>query len=98
MIFMEKKNMFPSLHKVLTELDERVIDVDDYFSWSEEEKEALIFYIGKCFHPVIQQGDKHKQFLMASIWKVIKEAEAHDEFEQADIMSRCLMHLEEGHW
>ena len=98
MIFMENKIVFPQLHNILLELDSKVIEVDDYFKWSENEKEALVFYIGKCFHPIIQQSDKHKQFLMASIWKVIKECEAHDEFEQADIMSRCLVHLEEGHW
>lgn len=90
--------MYPALHNILIELDNRVIEVDDYFKWSEEEKEALIFYIGKCFYPVIKQGERHKQFLIGSIWKVIKECEAHDEFEQADIMNRCLHNLQQGRW
>lgn len=93
-----RKEMIPALHKILLELENKVIDTDNYFKWSEDEKEALVFYIGKCFSPVIERGEKHKLLLMATLWNIIQEAEYHDEFEHADILNRCLIHLEEGHW
>lgn len=88
----------PILHSILLELDTQSIDVNDYFKWSEEEKTMLVDFIGKCFKPILEQGDTHKHYLMSSIWKVIKECEMEDEYEQADIMRRCLTHLEKGEW
>jgi len=92
------KRMYPVLHNILLELDSKMIDTHDYFKWSEEEKIRLTEFIGRCFKPILREGDRHKHFLMASLWRVIKECEMEEEYEQADILSRALANLESGYW
>lgn len=90
--------MHPALHNILLGLDTKVIDITDYFNWEEQEKEGLFDFIHQCFIPVLRKGEKHKQFLMASIWRIILECEENEEYEQADIMMQCLHNLESGKW
>ena len=93
-----KRRMYPILHNILLELDSKIINTDDYFAWSEEEKNKLTEFIGRCFKPILREGERHKQFLMASLWRVIKECESEEEYEQADIMKRALAQIENGYW
>ena len=86
--------MYPLLHEILMKLDNEHLDTEGYFDWSEEDKQNLTQFICHLFRPILFQGEKHKQFLIASICKVIKECEMLDEYEQADIMVRCLNQLE----
>jgi len=90
--------MHPALHNIVMGLDTRIIDITDYFNWTQDEKDGLFDYIHKCFIPVLRKGEKHKQFLMASIWRIIIECEDNEEYEQADIMTRCLINLETEIW
>ena len=91
-------DMNPVLHHVLSELDKQSLEIDDYFKWKEDEKEKLVQFIGDCIKSVLPKDRSNKQFLIRSIWLVIEEAEEQEEYEQADILTRCLVNLMEGYW
>lgn len=91
-------NMTRPLYHILLELDNQIIETDDYFSWSDERKNDLNEFIGRCFKPILKQGQRHKQHLMAGLWNIIKECEYNEEYEQAEILRRALMNLENGYW
>lgn len=86
--------MHIELYNLMVHLDEDE-GIKQYFSWTEPQKKMLTKSIRNFLQPVISKGDNHKLALMGSIWKIIKEAEAAEEYEHADIFSRCLKLLEE---
>lgn len=87
--------MHPELYNLLLDLDNSD-DMLHYFKWTENEKKELVNFIGKTFQPIIRRGGNNKIILMSSIWRLIKEAEKQEEYEVADLFSRCLRLLEDG--
>lgn len=82
------------LFNILIKLED-ADELNDYFNWTEEEKQTLVNALGKGFVPVIRRGKTHKLALMSSIWRVIKDAESIEDYEVADLMTRCLRILED---
>lgn len=83
--------MNPKLHKLLIELDSQDFTATDYFNWSETEKKQLTSRIIHFFIPLIQNN---RGEVMYSISRVLEEAIKNEDYEQADIFSRCLTSLE----
>ena len=83
--------MNPKLYKLLIELDSQDFTATDYFNWSETEKKQLTSRRIHFFIPLIQNN---RGEVMYSISRVLEEAIKNEDYEQADIFSRCLTSLE----
>ena len=85
--------MNPQLYKLLLELDRREFVSDNYFSWTELEKRKLTEDLITFFTPIIEMGGVHRESLIIGLMKSIDEGEDWEDYEQADILHRCLSSL-----
>jgi hypothetical protein len=67
---------------------------DNYFSWTEDRKERLTTDIMMIFYPLIRISDNHKQYVLDGLMRAIKDAEMIEDYEQAEILSRCSKTIE----
>ena len=85
--------MDPKIHKLLLELDNRE-DAESYFSWSDIQKEQFIRRVCLYFWQHYKRGGVHREAIMLGMWGAMKDAEEREDYEQAEIMNRCLAKLE----
>lgn len=81
--------MRPELHKLFLELDNNDFYTEDYFKWSETQKRNLTEDIMKFFLPLIEENDIRLEHLLDGIFRGIKDAEYYEDYEQAEILTRC---------
>jgi hypothetical protein len=87
--------MNQELHTLLVELDNKFdIELDDYFSLTEIEKEELTKAIVLYFIPYSQSHSQALSNIRRGLRWVIDEAEYFEEYEKADIFNRCLKKYE----
>ncbi len=91
---MRNKRMNPKLHKLLLELDNRDWTSDDYFNWSEAQKQNLTEDILRMFYPLIRTGSIQSDYLKFGLYSSIRDAEDIEDYEQAEILNRCLQAVE----
>jgi hypothetical protein len=87
--------MNPQLYKLLLELDRREFVSDNYFAWPELEKRKLTEDLITFFTPIIEMGGVHRESLVIGLIRCIEEGEELEDYEQADILHRCLRGLVE---
>lgn len=85
------RNMDPRLHKLLLELDNNEFITDKYFEWDELQKKQLTSDIVRFFLPIMRTNRENVLFGMM---RCIEEAERIEDYEQADILTRCIKSLE----
>jgi hypothetical protein len=85
--------MNPHLYKLLLELDRREFVSENYFAWSETEKRKLTEDLITFFTPIIEMGGVHREGLIIGLMRCIEEGEEWEDYEQADILHRCLSRL-----
>lgn len=81
--------MNPELHKILLDLDRREFLTEDYFKWSEEEKNNLTEDIVSFFIPIINLQDIRTEHLIFGLYTAVERAEQIEDYEQAEILNRC---------
>lgn len=86
--------MNPKLHKLLLELDAQDFSTDNYFQWDELRKKQLTSDIVRYFMPMMRH---HKENVLFGILRSIEQAEDIEDYEQADILTRCFKSLEKMH-
>lgn len=87
--------MNPELHTLLLELDNKFdIELDDYFNLTELQKQELTRAIVLFFIPYIQSHPQALSNVRRAIRIVIDESEYFEEYEKADIFTRCLKKYE----
>lgn len=86
--------MNPELYRLMMEIDKADQELDEYFTWSEEEKQNITNDIIKLLEPFINQDKFLRESLAFSIMTCIQKAIETEEYEQADIMDRCLKELQ----
>ena len=67
---------------------------DGYFSWNEDRKEKLTQDIMFLFFPLVRSSEIHRQYLMTGLLRAIEDAERIEDYEQAEILSRCFKVVE----
>lgn len=85
------RRMNPKLHKLMLELDSMDFSTENYFQWEEIQKKQLTSDIVRFFMPMIRT---HRDNVMFGIMRCIEEAEQIEDYEQADILTRCFKSLE----
>jgi hypothetical protein len=85
--------MKPELHKLLLELDNKDFYTDNYFSWTEEQKQTLTEDVVNYFFPLVQSGVLLDDYLLHGFFVSVEEAEEREDYEQAEILNRCLAEL-----
>lgn len=86
--------MNPKLHKLLLEIDNRDWTTDEYFGWSEEQKHQLTEDIMMMFSPLVKAGGRQRDHLLLGLYSSMKDAEDIEDYEQAEILHRCLKAVE----
>lgn len=79
---------------MLLELDNRDWTTDEYFGWTEDEKQKLTQDILRIFIPLIRAGGRTKDNLLLGLYSSMKDAEDIEDYEQAEILHRCLKAVE----
>jgi hypothetical protein len=82
-------DMNSRLRRILFDIEKRNWMTDEYFSWSEDRKEKLTHDIMFLFYPFVRASNTHRQYLMADLLRAIEDAEKIEDYEQAEILSRC---------
>lgn len=93
---MRDRRMNPKLHKMLLELDNRDWTTDEYFGWTEEQKEKLTTDIMRLFMPLMRAGGRQRDHLLLGLYSSMKDAEDIEDYEQAEILHRCLKAVEKN--
>ena len=88
-----RRKMKPQLHKLLLELDNKDFYTENYFSWTEEQKQNLTEDVVKYFFPLVQSGIILDDYLLYGFFVSVEEAEMREDYEQAEILNRCLEEL-----
>jgi hypothetical protein len=83
------------LHKLLLELDNRDIYTENYFNWNEEQKQTLTNDIIDFFFPLVEGGIILDDYLLYGFLLSVDEAEEREDYEQAEILNRCVNALRE---
>lgn len=86
--------MNPKLHKFLLEMENKDWDTNDYFSWSEQEKQQLTENIMLMFGPIAKTNGVQRNHILNGLYSSMKDAEDIEDYEQADILKRCLYAVE----
>lgn len=85
--------MRPELHKLLLELDNKDFYTENYFSWTEEQKQSLTNDIIQFFYPLVQSGLLLDEYLIQGFYYSVLDAEIAEDYEQAEILNRALEEL-----
>lgn len=91
---MRDRRMNPKLHKLLLEIDNRDWETDEYFGWSEAQKQKLTEDIMIMFMPLVKSGTRQRDHLLLGLYSSMKDAEEIEDYEQAEILHRCLKAVE----
>jgi hypothetical protein len=87
--------MTKELYELLIKLDNMDFNTKDYFSWDEPTKNNLTENLLSILIPVTQLGLHQRWNLIYGLDQLIYDAECEEEYEQAEIWSRCLIRIEE---
>jgi hypothetical protein len=86
--------MDEELYNLLVRLDNIEISLEDYFEWDEESKEEMTKEMLKFFLPIFTRGGAQREGLLFGIMKTIQECVEREDYEQAEVMNKCLVELE----
>lgn len=86
--------MDPRLHRLMMEIDKGDEELADYFNWPEEEKQSITTNIITLLTPFIVTDKQMRESLAVALLSCIQNAIEIEEYEQADIMNRCLNELQ----
>jgi hypothetical protein len=78
----------------MLEIDKYDVELQDYFSWSEEEKQFITMSILNLLDPILVSDKFMRETLAMAFLSCIQSSIEMEEYEQADIMDRCLKELQ----
>jgi hypothetical protein len=81
------------LHKLLLELDNKDYYTENYFDWTEEQKQILTQDIVNYFFPLVEKGILLDDYLIYGFLLSVEGAEEREDYEQAEILNRCVEEL-----
>jgi hypothetical protein len=86
--------MEKNFHNIMLMIDSSDFDVEDYFKWTEEEKQELVDRIHLIMLPVFRMGGDYAHRLIFNLKEERHRAEMAEDYVLADVMNRCLQEIE----